>query len=209
MLKFSMFGTALAAVLFAGPAHADDNTVTVGMILPMTGQQASTGKQERAGAELYVQQHGDTVAGKKIVLEVKDDTGAADVTKRLAEEMIGNDHAKVLMGFGLTPLALATAPVATEAKVPEIVSAAATAVITEKSPYIVRTSFTLPQAATPMAEWAVKNGIKGSSRSSLTTDPGLTLRNGSPRRSRKTAERSRKKSACRSRIPTLRPSCSG
>ena len=160
MLKFSMFGTALAAVLFAGPAHADDNTVTVGMILPMTGQQASTGKQERAGAELYAQQHGDTVAGKKIVLEVKDDTGAADVTKRLAEEVIGNDHAKVLMGFGLTPLALATAPVATEAKVPEIVSAAATAVITEKSPYIVRTSFTLPQAATPMAEWTVKNGIK-------------------------------------------------
>jgi branched-chain amino acid transport system substrate-binding protein len=86
--------------------------------------------------------------------------GAADVTKRLAEEMIGNDHAEVLMGFGLTPLALATAPVATEAKVPEIVSAAATAVITEKSPYIVRTSFTLPQAATPMAEWTVKNGIK-------------------------------------------------
>ena len=107
------------------------------------------GKQERAGAELYMQQHGDTVAGKKIVLEVKDDTGAADVTKRLAEELIGNDHAKVLMGFGLTPLALATAPVATEAKVPEIVSAGATAMITEKSPYIVRTSFTLPQAATP------------------------------------------------------------
>jgi branched-chain amino acid transport system substrate-binding protein len=130
------------------------------MILPMTGQQASTGKQERAGAQLYIQQHGDTVAGKRIVLEVKDDTGAADVTKRLAEELIGNDHAKVLMGFGLTPLALATAPVATEAKVPEIVSAAATAMITEKSPYIVRTSFTLPQASAPMAEWAAKNGIK-------------------------------------------------
>jgi branched-chain amino acid transport system substrate-binding protein len=118
----------------------------------MTGQQASTGKQERAGAELYMQQHGNTVAGKKIVLEVKDDTGAADVTKRLAEELIGNDHAKVLMGFGLTPLARATAPVATEAKVPEIVTAAATAMITEKSPYIVRTSFTLPQASKPMAE---------------------------------------------------------
>jgi branched-chain amino acid transport system substrate-binding protein len=160
MLKSSMFGTALAAVLLACPAHADDDTVAVGMILPMTGQQASTGKQERAGAELYMQQHGDTAAGKKIVLEVKDDTGAADVSKRLAEELIGNDHAKVLMGFGLTPLALAIAPVATEAKVPEIVSAAATAMITEKSPYIVRTSFTLPQASVPMADWAVKNGIK-------------------------------------------------
>src|SRR3984885_1788724 len=160
MLRFSVFCAALTAVLLAEPAHADDNIATVGMILPMTGQQASTGKQERAGAELYMQEHGDTVAGKKIVLEVKDDTGAADVTKRLAEELIGNDHAKVLMGFGLTPLALATAPVATEAKVPEIVSAAATAMITEKSPYIVRTSFTLPQASAPMAEWAAKNGIK-------------------------------------------------
>ena len=64
------------------------------------------------------------------------------------------------MGFGLTPLALAAAPIATEAKVPEIVTAAATAMITEKSPYIVRTSFTLPQAAAPMADWALKNGIK-------------------------------------------------
>ena len=150
----------LGGALLAAPALADDTAVTVGMIVPMTGPVASTGKQERAGAELYIQQHGDTVAGKKIVLSIKDDTGAADVTKRLAEELIGNDHASVLMGFGLTPLALAAAPVATEAKVPEIVTAAATAMITEKSPYIVRTSFTLPQAAAPMADWALKNGIK-------------------------------------------------
>ena len=151
---------ATCAVLIATPALADDATVTIGLILPMTGQQASTGKQERAGAELYIQQHGDTVAGKKISLIVKDDTGAADVTKRLAQELIGNDHASVLMGFGLTPLALAVAPLATEAKIPEIVSAAGTAMITEKSPYIVRTSFTLPQAAAPMAEWCLKNNIK-------------------------------------------------
>ncbi len=130
------------------------------MIVPMTGPSASTGKQERAGAELYLHEHGDTVAGKKINLIIKDDTGAADVTKRLAEELITNDHAKALVGFGLTPLALAVAPIATQAKVPEIVSAAATAMITEKSPYIVRTSFTLPQASAPMAQWALKNNIK-------------------------------------------------
>ena len=152
-------GAALSTML-AAPAFADDNTVTVGLILPMTGPSASTGKQEKAGAELYLHEHGAAVAGKKIVLEVKDDTGAADVTKRLAEELVSNDHANVLMGFGLTPLALAAAPIATAAKVPEIVTAAATAMITEKSPYIVRTSFTLPQAAAPMADWALKNGIK-------------------------------------------------
>jgi branched-chain amino acid transport system substrate-binding protein len=151
---------AICAALIATPALADDATVTIGLILPMTGPSASTGKQERAAAELYIQQHGDVVAGKKISLIVKDDTGAADVTKRLAEELVGNDHAKILMGFGLTPLALAAAPVATAAKVPEIVSAAGTAMITEKSPYIVRTSFTLPQSAAPMAEWCLKNGIK-------------------------------------------------
>jgi len=154
-------GAALAAALItAAPARADVNTVTVGLILPMTGPSASTGKQERAGAELYIKEHGDTVAGKKIELVVKDDTGAADVTKRLAEELVANDHAKALMGFGLTPLALAVAPIATEAKVPEIVTAAATAMITEKSPYIVRTSFTLPQASVAIADWAAKNGIK-------------------------------------------------
>jgi branched-chain amino acid transport system substrate-binding protein len=160
IFKCWVASSALSAILLVAPARADENTVTVGLILPMTGPQASTGKQERAGAELYLKEHGDTVAGKKIALVVKDDTGAADVTKRIAEELITNDHANVLMGFGLTPLALATAPVATAAKVPEIVSAAATAMITEKSPYIVRTSFTLPQASAPMADWALKNGIK-------------------------------------------------
>ena len=155
-MKAAVLISALA--LGVVPAMAED--VTVGLILPMTGPSASTGKQEKAGAELYIAQHGDKVAGKTIKLLIKDDTGAADVTKRLAQEAIANDHAVALMGFGLTPLAFAVAPIATEAKVPEIVTAAATAVITEKSPFIVRTSFTLPQASAPMAQWAAKNGIK-------------------------------------------------
>ena len=150
--------TAALTLALAGAAHAED--VTLGLILPMTGPSASTGKQEKAGAELYIAEHGATVAGKTIKLVIKDDTGAADVTKRLAQELVSNDHAAALLGFGLTPLALAAAPIATEAKVPEIVTAAATAVITEKSPFIVRTSYTLPQACAPMADWAFRNGIK-------------------------------------------------
>jgi ABC-type branched-subunit amino acid transport system substrate-binding protein len=126
------FQLALAAALLAAPALADD-AVTIGMIVPMTGPSQSTGKQEQAGALLYIQQHGDKVAGKTIKFEVKDDGGAADVTKRLAQELVANDHAAVLMGFGLTPLALAVAPIATEAKVPELVTAAATAMITESA----------------------------------------------------------------------------
>lgn len=150
---------AVAMGLGSGGAAAQE-TVKIGLILPMTGPFASTGRQIEAAAKLYMQQHGDTVAGKKVQLIVKDDTGVSDVTKRLAQELIVNDKIAVMAGFGLTPLALAPAPLATQAKVPAVVMAAATATITEASPFIVRTSFTLPQATVPMAEWAAQNGIK-------------------------------------------------
>ncbi|MEE1655472.1 ABC transporter substrate-binding protein [Microvirga sp. CF3062] len=152
-------GAAAVTLALSGAALAQE-TVKIGLILPMTGPFASTGRQIEAAAKLYMQQKGDTVAGKKIQLIVKDDTGVADVTKRLAQELIVNDKIAVMAGFGLTPLALAPAPLATQAKVPAVVMAAATATITEASPFIVRTSFTLPQATVPMADWASQNGIK-------------------------------------------------
>ena len=105
--------------------------------------------------------NGDTVAGRKIELIVKDDTGLApETTKRIAQELVVQDKVNVLAGFGLTPLALAAAPVATEAKVPMVVMAAATGMIPTRSPFIVRTGFTLPQVTGPIAEWALKNKIK-------------------------------------------------
>lgn len=160
----------LALATAFGHAGAQDNTFKVGLILPMTGPFASTGKQLEAAAKLYMAQNGDTVAGKKVVLIVKDDTGTPDVTKRIAQELIINDKVQVLGGFGLTPLAFATAPVATQSKTPMVVMAAATSSITEASPYIVRTSFTAAQVVTVLADWASKNNIK--KVVSLVTDYG-------------------------------------
>jgi branched-chain amino acid transport system substrate-binding protein len=156
LLKVVLGASALA--LGATAAFAQE-TVKIGLILPMTGPFASTGKQIEAAAKLYMAENGDTVAGKKIELIVKDDTNVADTTKRLAQELVVNDGVKVLAGFGLTPLALAAAPISAQAKVPQIVMAAGTAIITERSPYIVRTSFTLPQKASVLGSWAGKNGI--------------------------------------------------
>jgi len=146
--------------LASAQALAQDNKFRIGLILPMTGPFASTGRQIEAATKLYMAQNGDTVAGKKVELIIKDDTGTPDVTKRLAQEMIVNDKVNVLAGFGLTPLALATAPLATQSKTPMVVMAAATSSITQASPYIVRTSFTLPQVTIGVADWAPKNGIK-------------------------------------------------
>jgi branched-chain amino acid transport system substrate-binding protein len=153
---------ALAATLIAGAFVSGSALaqVKIGLILPMTGQQASTGKQISAATKLYMQQHGDTVAGKKIELILKDDAGVPDNTKRIAQELIVNDKVNFIAGFGITPSALAAAPLATQAKVPEIVMAAGTSIITERSPYIARTSFTLAQSSVVIADWAAKNGIK-------------------------------------------------
>jgi branched-chain amino acid transport system substrate-binding protein len=154
-------GAVLTAVALASTvATAQDNTFKIGLILPMTGPFASTGKQIEAAVKLYVAQNGNTIAGKKVEIILKDDTSAPDVTKRIAQEMVVNDQVNVLAGFGLTPLALATAPIATQSKTPLVVMAAATSSITQASEYIVRTSFTLPQAAVAMADWAPKNNIK-------------------------------------------------
>ncbi|HTR88025.1 MAG TPA: ABC transporter substrate-binding protein [Reyranella sp.] len=158
MLRREIF-TITALALLPSVASAQE-TVKIGLILPMTGQQASTGKQIDAAVKLYQAQHGTTVAGKKVEVILKDDTSVPDVTKRLAQELVTNDKVVVLAGFGITPSAKATAPIATQAKVPEIVMAAGTSSITEDSPYIARTSFTLAQSSVPMAQWAIKNGIK-------------------------------------------------
>ena len=152
-------GMIVAAVTIATPCFAED-VIKIGLIVPMTGPFTSTGKQLVAGAKLYMQSKGDIVAGKKIELVIKDDTGNADMTKRLAQELVVNDKVSFLAGFGLTPGALATAPIATEAKIPQIVMMAATSVITERSPYIVRTSFSVPQTTVPLANWAAANGIR-------------------------------------------------
>ena len=162
MLRLEIVAAAALVLMSAGGSTgaAAQEAVKVGLVLPMTGQQASTGKQIEAAVKLYVAQHGTTVAGKKIEVILRDDTSVPDITKRLATELVTNDKVAFLAGFGITPSAMATAPIATQAKVPEIVMAAGTSSITEASPFIARTSFTLAQSSVPMAEWAFKNGIK-------------------------------------------------
>lgn len=150
---------ALALTVSTGSVYAQE-AVKVGLILPLTGPFAPTGRQIEGGVRLYMQQHGDKVAGKKIELIVRDDGNVADNTKRIAQELVVNEKVSVLAGFGLTPLALATAPISAEAKVPQIIMGAATAIIPDRSPYIVRTSMVTSQITVGIADWAPKSGLK-------------------------------------------------
>ena len=158
LIKRAMIG---AAMLGAAGTLQAQGVVKLGLVAEFSGPFAQYGQQILGGMKAYMKQHGDTVAGKKIEIVQKDTTGPApDVAKRLAQELVTRDNVDFLVGFGLTPNAMAVAPVATEAKKPMIIMNAATSIITTKSPYIVRVSMTLPQITQPMAQWAAKNGIK-------------------------------------------------
>jgi branched-chain amino acid transport system substrate-binding protein len=156
---FAGVGLAIAALaLGAGSASAQD-TIKIGMVMQMTGPNAAGGREISAAAKLYMAQHGDTVAGKKIELIFRDDASIPDNAKRLAQELIVNDHVS-LLAAGITPSAMAMAPISTEAKVPTVVTISGTSVVTERSPYYVRTSFTLGQQSGIIADWAIKNGSR-------------------------------------------------
>jgi branched-chain amino acid transport system substrate-binding protein len=156
-------GAAILAVLLAtaGERALAADTIRIGLILTYSGPFADNARQIDNGVQLYMKQHGDTVAGRTIEIIRRDTTGAApDVAKRLAQELVTRDKVDFLAGFVLTPNALAAAGVANEAKVPMVIMNAATSIITTKSPYVARVSFTLPQVTVPLAQWAAKNGIK-------------------------------------------------
>src|SRR5499425_2834685 len=152
--------TAIAALALASANAMAEETVKVGLILPMTGPFTTTGKQVEAGARFYMQQNGATADGRKIELILRDDAGVADNSRRIAQQLLTGDKVNILAGFGLTPIALAVAPLATETKTPMVVMAAATAIVTERSPYIMRTSFAQAQNVVVIADWAAKTGFK-------------------------------------------------
>jgi branched-chain amino acid transport system substrate-binding protein len=125
----------------------------------MTGPFNQIGKQMMAGARLYMREYGSTIAGTKIEILLKDDTSLPDVGKRLAQALIVNDKVALLLG-GITPSALTVAPLTAEAKIPMIVAVSGASITVERSPYIVRRSFTIGQSSSVIAEWATKNGAK-------------------------------------------------
>ncbi|MDE2254439.1 MAG: ABC transporter substrate-binding protein [Betaproteobacteria bacterium] len=158
--KQALIGLSLAAGALSAAAGAEP--LKIGLILPMSGPFAAYGKQINHGVQLWLNEHGGTIAGRKVDVVLKNDAPgtAGDVDKRLAQELVIKDKVDILAGFALTPSAFAVAPLATQAKMPMVVMNAATSSITTKSPDIVRVSMTLPQGSKVIADWAAKNGIK-------------------------------------------------
>jgi branched-chain amino acid transport system substrate-binding protein len=161
-MRFWTAAVAAACVAAGVSTTALAQTVKLGVVDTYSGPFAAVGELLDRGIRLYVKQHEkDLPPGVKLEIIRRDDTGPnPEVAKRVAQELITRDHVQLLAGTVYTPNALAIAPLATEAKVPFVIMNAGTAMITTKSPYIARVSFTMWQSGYPLGAWAAKNGIK-------------------------------------------------
>jgi branched-chain amino acid transport system substrate-binding protein len=155
---------ALAATLVSAsvPAVAQQGPIKIGVVLSYSGgDNVILGKMADAAFAAFMKQHGDTIAGRKVVLIKRDDTGIAPETaKRLAQELVVQDHVDLLIGASYTPNAIAMASVSTQAKIPYFIVNAATSNIIAKAPYSARFAFTTAQITQPFANWAYKGGAK-------------------------------------------------
>ena len=148
-----------AAALFARRAAAE-TPLKIGFSMPLTGAGFNAmGRQLQAALKLYMEQHGDTIAGRQIQITIRDDGGVADNARRLIQEMIVNQKVDIL-GIGITPTSLAIAQLATESKKATLVLSSGASITTTKSSYYVRAGFILPPQSWILAEWSAKNGSK-------------------------------------------------
>jgi branched-chain amino acid transport system substrate-binding protein len=152
------------ASMLALAAHAQttpQEPIKIGIVAPLSGVFASYGRQIQNGVNVFLRENGDSMSGRKVQVIYRDNAGPnPELAKRMAQELVIKDKVDVLAGFAFTPDAMAAAPVATEAKKPMIAMLAATSIVITKSPYMVRTSYTIPQTALPMGQWAAKNKFK-------------------------------------------------
>lgn len=158
--QFLLVATGALGIAVAQPAVAAEPTLKIGLVLPLSGPLAETGKQIDDAMRLYLEQNGDTVEGTRIEVIVRDDEGNPDHTREAVKSLVEEDKVDVLAGFGTSPAAAVAAPFATNAKIPMVVMGAQTSVITTRSPFIVRSGATLAQSAATLGKWAAKNGIR-------------------------------------------------
>ena len=148
-------------LLTVAPVSAQE-TVKVGMLISYSGISASAGIASDNVLKMFQKKYGSEPGGKKIEFIRRDTTGPnPEVARRMAQELIVREKVQVILGPDFTPNVLAIAPLVTEGKVPAIITGAATrGIVGEKSPYYLRTFFSIPQSVRPMAQWAAKNDIK-------------------------------------------------
>ena len=132
-LKTLLVGLALAALLAPGPAPAQD-AVKVGIVLPLSGDQAKFGEIEKQSFDLALEEINAAggIAGKKLQFLFEDDGGDPEVGRTVMEKLIKKDKVVMLGGGYASAVTYAMVGVAQQNRIPFLVNTASADVITEK-----------------------------------------------------------------------------
>jgi branched-chain amino acid transport system substrate-binding protein len=175
-VSLAVFAVAAAAVT---GARADAPPLKIGFITSYSGSTAAASRVADAAINAWIAQHGDTVAGRKVVVIRRDDTGPQpEVARRQAQELVVGDKVDFLAGIIYSPNAVAVGQVSAQSKTPFLVMNATQSKITRGDPYMARFSLTLPQLSGPMAKWALQNGLKSAYVIVLDYAPGIDAEGG-------------------------------
>ena len=166
-----------AAIADAAPSVWAQEPIKIGLLAPFSGPFAEYGKQSESGLKAFFKLNGDTVAGRKVQVIVRDSTASPEVAERLAQELVVRDKVDLFIVTGFTPETLTTAAVATEAKKPLLATLASSSGITAKSPYLIRVASSFAQTTIPLAAWMAKNGVKRAVTLVSDYNPGIDAEN--------------------------------
>jgi ABC-type branched-subunit amino acid transport system substrate-binding protein len=153
----------LAAVVMAtfapATARAQGGSVKIGMLAPLTGPFAQIGKDMVNGTELYLDEIGRQMGGRKVELIVEDDEGNPATALNKTRKLVEQDKVHIVTGGLLANVGYALQPYLDGQRVPATYPVMAADDITQRKPakYIVRTGWATSQPMHPFAEWVVKN----------------------------------------------------
>ena len=159
--RFALVLAFALLLLGGGAVLGQQPPIRIGVVYSFSGAGGTAGKEFNDVLALFQKQHGDTINGRKVEVIERDDGGIApDNAKRLAQELIVQQHVDLLAGLIFTPNAVAVGTVSTQAKMPVFIVNATTSGIMAKNPYMSRYSMTATQVTVPLAQYAYKSGMR-------------------------------------------------
>jgi branched-chain amino acid transport system substrate-binding protein len=147
------------ATVAAGPAWAQaKGPIKIGFLAPVTGGAAAVGKDMTNGFQMYLDEIGNTIAGRKVEVIVEDTQGQPALALTKLRKLVESDQVHVLAGLLFAHVGYALAPKVDEYKVPMLYPVVSADDLTQRKPaqWVIRMGWTSSQPNQPFGEWVAK-----------------------------------------------------
>src|SRR5512132_1259236 len=131
--RASFFSAVVIGLLAVGPtAHAQDKTIKIGALFPMSGPGSYFGAQDKQGVELALEQLNKAgVNGYKFVVQYEDSSCAPLPATQAAKRLIEQFKPDVIIGEECSDATLAVMPIVEQSKVPLLNAGSSSIKVTE------------------------------------------------------------------------------